>query len=68
MKSNLLLLETKDNPLIKALYLKDVEIRKLDTKTDTAKLNNYDNVHREQVLQLLAENRVLTSKYKIRAA
>ncbi len=68
MKSNLLLLETKDNPLIKALYLKDVEIRKLDTKTDTVKLNNYDNVHREQVLQLLAENRVLTSKYKIRAA
>ena len=61
-------LSTKDNPLIKALYLKDVEIRKLDTKTNTVKLNNYDNVHREQVFQLLAENRVLTSKYKIRAA
>ncbi len=68
IKNNVRVLEIKDNPLIKALYLKDVEIRKLDAKTDTVNLEDYDKMHREQIFQLLAENRVLTSKDKIRAA
>lgn len=68
VKNNLQVLEVKDNPLIKALYLKDVEIRKLDARTDTVNLEYYDKIHREQIFQLLAENRVLTTKDKIRAA
>lgn len=68
IKNNVQVLEIKDNPLIKALYLKDVEIRKLDAKTDTVNLEDYDKIHREQIFQLLAENKVLTSKDKIRAA
>jgi hypothetical protein len=68
IKKNVQVLEIKDNPLIKALYLKDVEIRKLDAKTDTVNLEDYDKKHREQIFELLAENRVLTSKDKIRAA
>ncbi len=68
IKNNVRVLEIKDNPLIKALYLKDVEIRKLDAKTDTVNLEDYDKTHREQIFQLLADNRVLTSKDKIRAA
>lgn len=50
-------LEIKDNPLIKALYLKDVEIRKLDAKTDTVNLEDYDKIHSEQIFQLIAEIR-----------
>lgn len=68
VKNNVQVLEIKDNPLIKALYLKDVEIRKLDARTDTVNLEDYDKIHREQIFQLLAENRVLTTKDKIRAA
>lgn len=68
IKKNVHVLEIKDNPIIKALYLKDVEIRKLDAKTDTVNLEDYDKMHREQIFELLAENRVLTSKDKIRAA
>lgn len=60
--------ELKDNPLIQKLYLKDIEIRELDAKTDTVILEAYDQVHRAQVFQLLAENKVLTRKDKIRAA
>ncbi len=60
--------ETKDNALLEELYLKDVEIRELDEKTDTVNLENYDKVHREHVFQLLAENKVLTVRDKIRAA
>lgn len=68
IKNNVQLLEIKDSPLIKALYLKDVEMRKLDSKKDTVNLEDYDKIHREQIFQLLAENRVLTSKDKVRAA
>jgi hypothetical protein len=68
VKNNVQVLEIKDNPLIKALYLKDVEIRKLDARTDTVNLEDYDKIHREHIFQLLAENRVLTTKDKIRAA
>lgn len=59
---------TKDNPIIQDLYLKDIEIRELDAKTDTVNLEEYDKVHREKIFQLLAENKVITSKDKIRAA
>jgi hypothetical protein len=48
--------------------LKDIEIRELDTLTDTVNLEAYDSKHREQIFQLLAENKVLTSMDKIRAA
>ncbi len=68
IKNNVQVLEIRDNPIIKLLYLKDVEIRKLDAKTDTVNLENYDKIHREQIFQLLAENKVLTSNDKIRAA
>lgn len=68
IKNNQQVLETKDNPLIKELYLKDVEIRELDAKTDTVNLENYDKVHREQIFQLLAENKVVTNSDRIRAA
>lgn len=57
-----------DNSLIKEIYLKDIEIRELDAKTDTVNLEEYDKKHREQIFQLLAENKVITSRDKIRAA
>ena len=60
--------EENDNPQIEKLYLKDLEIRELDAKTNTVNLEDYDKTHREQILQLLAENKVVTSKDKIRAA
>ena len=50
-----------DNQIIKELYLKDIEIRELDEKTDTVNLENYDKKHREQIFQLLAENKVITA-------
>lgn len=58
----------KDNPVIQELYLKDIEIRELDAKTDTVNLEAYDKVHRETIFQLLAENKVVTGKDKMRAA
>lgn len=58
----------EDNPLIQMLYEKDLEIRKLDAETDTVNLENYDKLHREQIFQLLAENKVLTPKDRIRSA
>lgn len=58
----------KDNPLIKTLYQKDIEIRELDAKTDTVNLEKYDKKHREQIFQLLAENKLVTPKDKVRAA
>ncbi len=57
-----------DNSLIKEIYLKDIEIRELDAKTDTINLEEYDKKHREQIFQLIAENKVVTSRDKIRAA
>lgn len=60
--------EVNDNPYIEKLYLKDVAIRELDAKTDTVILENYDKVHREQIFQFLAENKVVTVRDKIRAA
>ena len=57
-----------DNPLILELYLKDIEIRELDEKTDTVNLENYDKVHREKIFQLLAEDKVITAKDKYRAS
>ena len=34
--------ELKDNPLIEKMYFKDIELRKIDAKTDTVILENYD--------------------------
>ncbi|WP_139149617.1 hypothetical protein [Flavobacterium caeni] len=50
------------------LYLKDLSIRALDAETDTVNLEKHDQIHREQVFQLLAENKVITAKDKMRAA
>lgn len=58
----------EDNPLLEEMYKKDIEIRELDAKTDTVNLERYDKKHREQVFRLLAENKVVTPKDKIRAA
>ncbi len=58
----------EDNPIIQKLYEKDLEIRKLDAETDTVNLENYDKLHREQIFQLLAENKVVTPKDRIRSA
>lgn len=60
--------EVKDNPLLEKLYLKDIEIRELDAKTDTVNLESYDKVHRKHVFEQLADNKVITPKDKIRAA
>lgn len=60
--------ERNDNPTIKRLYERDIEIRNLDAITDTVNLETYDKVHREQIFQLLAENKVLTANDKIRAS
>ena len=58
----------EDNLTIKEMYLKDIEIRELDAKTDTVNLEAYDKKHREQIFQLLAENKVITAMDKIRAS
>ncbi|MFH1120732.1 MAG: hypothetical protein V1775_12995 [Bacteroidota bacterium] len=60
--------ENKDNAIIEKLYLEDIENRELDEKTDTVNLERQDNIHREQIFQLLAENKIVTPKDKIRAA
>ncbi len=60
--------EIEDNSLIKELYNKDIEIRELDSKTDTVNLENYDKVHREKIFDLLASNKVKTPMDKYRAA
>ncbi|MFN5416592.1 MAG: hypothetical protein ACK5B9_06005 [Flavobacteriia bacterium] len=57
-----------DNLIIKELYEKDIQIRDLDSKTDTVNLEEYDKKHREQIFQLLADNKVITAKDKFRAA
>lgn len=57
-----------DNPIIKELYEKDIQIRELDEKTDTVNLEDYDKKHREQIFQLLADNKIITAKDKYRAA
>jgi hypothetical protein len=57
-----------DNPIIKELYEKDIQIRELDAKTDTVNLEEYDKKHREQIFQLLADNKIITARDKFRAA
>ncbi|WP_407524351.1 hypothetical protein PDL71_01270 [Lacibacter sp. MH-610] len=61
-------IQNEDNLLIEEMYKKDIEIRELDAKTDTVNLEAYDKVHREKIFQLLADNKVITPKDKIRAA
>lgn len=62
------IVKIEDNSLIKKLYSKNIEIRELDSKTDTVNLENYDNVHREKIFKLLANNQVKTPMEKLRAA
>lgn len=57
-----------DNQLVETLFQKDIEIRELDARTDTVNLEAYDKKHREQIFQLLAENKLVTPKDKVRAA
>jgi|GEM_PF-1559383 len=58
----------EDNPTIEQLFLKDIEIRELDVKTDTVILENYDKIHRNKIFELLANNLVKTPLDKFRAA
>jgi len=58
----------KDNPIIEQLFLKDIEIRELDVKTDTVILENYDKIHRNKIFEMLANNLVKTPIDKFRAA
>ncbi len=67
MKSNLLLLETKDKPSIKAIYLKDVELRKPRSETGTVNSEDYDKILRDTIFRLFAGNKILKTKDKIRA-
>nr|WP_315176554.1 hypothetical protein [uncultured Flavobacterium sp.] len=57
-----------DNIVINQLYLKDIEIREIDAKTDTVNLEKYDKKHRDQIFQFLADNKIITPKDKYRAA
>jgi len=56
-----------DSTIIK-MYLKDIEIRELDAKYDTINLEVYDKIHRDKVLNMLANNQVKTPMDKYRAA
>ena len=60
--------ELKDNPLIEKMYFKDIELRKIDAKTDTVILENYDKIHREKIFELLANYGVKTPIDKYRSA
>lgn len=57
-----------DNLEVNQLYLKDIEIREIDAKTDTVNLEKYDKKHRDQIFQFLADNKIITPKDKYRAA
>ncbi len=57
-----------DNLLIINMYLKDIEIRALDEKTDTVNLENYDRIHRNKILEMLANNQIITPMDKYRSA
>jgi hypothetical protein len=57
-----------DNQVLKEMYLKDIEIRALDERTDTVNLESFDKVHREKVFELLADNKIVSPNDKYRAA
>jgi hypothetical protein len=57
-----------DHPEIEQLFLKDIELRELDARTDTVILENYDKVHRNRIFELLATGEVKTPLDKFRAA
>ena len=42
-------IEVIDNTILKDLYERDLEIRGIDAKVDTIRLEDYDKVHREKV-------------------
>lgn len=66
--NNIKIKKSTDNPLLDALYKKDIEIRELDAKIDTVNLEKYDKIHRDKVFQLLSDNKVITPKDKMKAA
>ncbi len=57
-----------DNQALKEMYLKDIEIREQDERTDTVNLESFDKVHREKVFELLADNKIVSPNDKYRAA
>jgi len=57
-----------DNPTIIKMYLKDIEIREFDSKTDTVNLEDYDKIHRDKIFVMLAKNQVITPMDKYSAA
>ena len=61
-------IEVIDNTILKDLYERDLEIRGLDAKVDTIRLEDYDKVHREKVFELLSQGLVITSLDKFRAS
>jgi hypothetical protein len=57
-----------DNAEIEAMFLKDIEIRELDARTDTVVLERYDQVHRNKIFEMLANKMVITPMDQYRAA
>lgn len=57
-----------DNTEIESMFLKDIEIRELDAKTDTVILERYDRVHRNRIFEMLANKLVVTPMDQYRAA
>lgn len=60
--------DEKDNRLIETMFLKDIEIRELDARTDTVNLEDYDKIHRDKIFELLAANKVKTPMDKYRSS
>lgn len=60
--------DAEDNRLIEGMFLKDIEIRELDARTDTVHLEDYDKIHRDKIFELLASNQVKTPMDKYRSA
>ncbi len=54
--------------MLEKIYARNIALRKLDAKTDTLNLEKHEQIHREQIFQLLAHNKAITSKDKLRAA
>ena len=57
-----------DNEPLKSMYEKDLEIRELNAKEDTIRLEDYDKIHREKVFELLSRGLVITPLDKLRAS
>ena len=53
-----------DNEPLKSMYEKDLEIRELNAKEDTIRLEDYDKIHREKVFELLSQGLVISSGHQ----